>query len=374
MARQPSLAGWADPALFSLCAGLLLGAAEHFRTRPSVVAVSQPSSYLPAAAPTSPSRAHRVIDAPPQRHHRPLRGFAQLFAYCEHLPPKNGVALLHAFTLVDSIACPSRQRRGICRRCRDMTWQATPQEVAQALRAAASILAEVRHPARAAADGTGTARHRHRYRNRQRPGRLSPARRRRHGAGQDCHHRRPPVAHRELAEPIIRPRCCRHCRCRFAERRWSCSRILPKACIAQYSHSAPGQSGQRIGIMKPHTPFAIMQPFNARRRPEENTEFRIGIATYPGLATPPSLRAAGEAIPDCRGPLGLAMTDCPGCRGPLGLAMTDCADCRGPLGLAMTSTSHFSVIASRRRSNPCRHREEWSGEAMPGWTDLSRGS
>jgi adenylate cyclase len=139
--------GWADPALFSLCAGLLLGVAEHARIRIERESLFRNlSSYLPAAVASDIAfrEPSGIIDA--RRCditvlHVDLRNFS---AYCENLPAEEAAALLHAFfTLVDRVV--QDHHGSVEEYVGDAVmaiWGATPQEVAQALRAAASILAE----------------------------------------------------------------------------------------------------------------------------------------------------------------------------------------------------------------------------------------
>ena len=139
--------GWADPALFSLCAGLLLGVAEHARIRLERESLFRNlSSYLPAAvaADIAFREPSGVIDA--RRCditvlYADLRNFS---AYCEHLPAEDAAALLHAFfTLVDRVV--HDHGGSVEEYAGDAVmaiWQATPQEVTLALRAAAGILAQ----------------------------------------------------------------------------------------------------------------------------------------------------------------------------------------------------------------------------------------
>lgn len=139
--------GWADPAVFTLCAGLLLGVAEHARTRVEREALFRNlSSYLPQAVASDIAfrEPSGVIDA--RRCditvlYVDLRNFS---AYCENRPPEEAAALLHAFfTLVDRAV---EQHRGIVEEYAGddvmAIWQANPAQVAQALAAAAQIIEE----------------------------------------------------------------------------------------------------------------------------------------------------------------------------------------------------------------------------------------
>ena len=139
--------GWADPAVFSLCAGLLLGAAEHARTRGEREALFRNlSSYLPQAVASEIAfrEPTGVIDA--RRCditvlYVDLRNFS---AYCENRPPEEAAALLHAFfTLVDRVV---EQHHGVVEQYAGddvmAIWEAGTAQVAQALAAATQIIDE----------------------------------------------------------------------------------------------------------------------------------------------------------------------------------------------------------------------------------------
>ena len=139
--------GWADPAVFSLCAGLLLGVAEHARTRVEREALFRNlSSYLPQAVASDiafrePSGAIDARRCNITVLYADLRNFS---AYCENRPPEEAAALLHAFfTLVDRVV---DQHRGVVEEYAGddvmAIWDASPAHVAQALAAAAQIIEE----------------------------------------------------------------------------------------------------------------------------------------------------------------------------------------------------------------------------------------
>lgn len=139
--------GWADPAVFTLCAGLLLGVAEHARTRVEREALFRNlSSYLPQAVASDIAfrEPSGVIDA--RRCditvlYVDLRNFS---AYCENRPPEEAAALLHAFfTLVDRVV---EHHRGVVEEYAGddimAIWETGSAQVAQALAAAAQIIQE----------------------------------------------------------------------------------------------------------------------------------------------------------------------------------------------------------------------------------------
>jgi adenylate cyclase len=139
--------GWADPAVFSLCAGLLLGVAEHARTRVEREALFRNlSSYLPRAV-ASDIAYREPSDAIDARRcditvlYADLRNFS---AYCENRPPEEAAAILHAFfTLVDRVV---DLHHGVVEEYAGddvmAIWDSSPAQVAQALAAAAQIIEE----------------------------------------------------------------------------------------------------------------------------------------------------------------------------------------------------------------------------------------
>lgn len=139
--------GWADPAVFSLCAGLLLGVVEHARTRTEREALFRNlSSYLPRAVASDiafrePSGTIDARRCDITVLYVDLRNFS---AYCENLPPEEAAALLHAFfTLVDRVV---DIHHGIVEEYAGddvmAIWDASSAHVAQALAAAAQIIEE----------------------------------------------------------------------------------------------------------------------------------------------------------------------------------------------------------------------------------------
>jgi len=139
--------GWADPALFSLGAGLLLGVAEHARTRAERETLFRNlSSYLPPAVASDiafrePSGAIDARRCDITVLYADLRNFS---AYCETRPPEEAAAILHTFfTLVDRVV---DLHHGIVEEYAGddvmAIWDASPAQVAQALAAAAQIIEE----------------------------------------------------------------------------------------------------------------------------------------------------------------------------------------------------------------------------------------
>ncbi len=139
--------GWAEPALFSLCAGLLLGVAEHARTRSERESLYRNlASYLPStvASDIAFREPTGVIDARRSEItvlYADLRNFS---AYCEDRPAEEAAALLHAFfTLTDRIVQEHHGRVEEYAGDAVMAiWGAAPQDVARALAAAAAIAAQ----------------------------------------------------------------------------------------------------------------------------------------------------------------------------------------------------------------------------------------
>ena len=137
--------GWGDPAVFSLCAGLLLGVAEHARTRVERETLFRNlSSYLPPAVASDiafrePSGAIDARRCDITVLYADLRNFS---AYCENRPPEEAAAILHAFfTLVDRVV---HDHHGVVEEYAGddvmAIWEAGPAQVAQALAAAAQII------------------------------------------------------------------------------------------------------------------------------------------------------------------------------------------------------------------------------------------
>ena len=92
--------GWADPAAFSLLAGVLLAAAEHARTRFQRERLyGNLASYLPApvAAEIAFREPSGIIDAQRREVTVLFADIRNFSAYCEGRPPEEAAALLHAF-------------------------------------------------------------------------------------------------------------------------------------------------------------------------------------------------------------------------------------------------------------------------------------